>query len=494
MPISASIAKIGSISEMQDFDVVDHSILKFRLLSTIKDHKLWSITSKLLTESHSRVCINGVLGDEYPILQGVGQGRVLSPLQYKLYVDFNLQLLTGLNLSPGFGTIQAGAPTCADDVILLAPTAPIHQAQLDIMAHCADLSRYCIHPTKTKTITLNSTEPLELLLRESPVAQVEELVHLGIDRQTDTMVSTSTLEKRISSARATAYSLMGVGLHGINGLNPNAARSLILAYVLPRLLYGLETLVLTDKHLQRISQFFKKLIKQIQSLPDNTADPAPYLLLGLLPLEAYYAKNLVSLYASVLRDQLTSQVAARQLSLKDLRSHSWFIHLKKRLSKYQLTTPSECLVQGTNPDYWGKDAKETISSYWLDQLCLKAASYSTLKYLSPSSELPQRPLQVWRTGRNDALSTKHAIVKARLLTGTYRLQGNRSAFNQYANNPMCLLCKQADENRLHFVVQCQALQNTRTPYLEELLRHLGMNIIDDELLLLHHTRPGQPRP
>ena len=417
-------------------------------------------------------------------MQGVGQGKVLSPLQYKLYVDFNLQLLAAVNLSPGLGTVQAAVPTCAtDDVILLAPTATVHQAQLNVMSHCADLNRYSIHPTKTKMITLNSTEPPELLLRENPVARVKELVHLVIDRQDSTMTSMTTIEKRISSARAAAYSLMGAGLHGINGLNPYAARSLILAYVLPRLLYGLEALVLSNKHLQRISQFFKKLIKQVQSLPTNTAEPAPYLLLGLLPLEAYYDKNLVSLYACVLRNGLVRQVASRQLTIKDFRSYSWFIHVEKRLSRYQLTSPAECLVRNIKPDYWARSAKQIISRHWLEDLYTKSETYSSLKYIEPRLELPQRPLQVWRTGRNDALSTKQAIVKARLLTVTYRLQGNRSVFNQYANKATCQLCGQGDENRLHFMVQCRALHATRAPYLEELLRHLGTGITDDELLL-----------
>ena len=47
----------------------------------------------------------------------------------------------------------------------------------------------------------------------------------------------------------------------------------------------------------------------------------------------------------------------------------------------------------------------------------------------------------------------------------------------------CILCRQGDENRLHFVVQCQAAHATQAPYLEELLCHLGTGITDDELLL-----------
>ena len=131
--------------------------------------------------------------------------------------------------------------------------------------------------------------------------------------------------------------------------------------------------------------------------------------------------------------------------------------------------------------------KQIISRHWLEDLYTKTEAYSSLKYIEPRLELPQ---QVWRTGRNDALSTKQAIVKARLLKGTYRLQGNRSVFNQHANKATCQLCGLGDENRLHFVVQCRALQATRAPYLEALLRHLGTGIADDELLLCVILDPG----
>ena len=41
------------------------------------------------------------------------------------------------------------------------------------------------------------------------------------------------------------YSLMGAGLHGINGINPLIAWKLWRTFVVPRMLYGIETLEIT---------------------------------------------------------------------------------------------------------------------------------------------------------------------------------------------------------------------------------------------------------
>ena len=43
-------------------------------------------------------------------------------------------------------------------------------------------------------------------------------------------------------------------------------------YVIPRLLYGLEVLHLTSKQLDTLTKFHLKLLKQIQGLPQQTAN------------------------------------------------------------------------------------------------------------------------------------------------------------------------------------------------------------------------------
>jgi hypothetical protein len=50
------------------------------------------------------------------------------------------------------------------------------------------------------------------------------------------------IEERIALARRTLYSLIKTGVHGTNGLNPRTSCKIYQVYVIPRLLYGLETL------------------------------------------------------------------------------------------------------------------------------------------------------------------------------------------------------------------------------------------------------------
>jgi hypothetical protein len=50
----------------------------------------------------------------------------------------------------------------------------------------------------------------------------------------------STVNENIKKATRALYSLMGVGLHGENGIDPETTISLLRTYVLPILYYGLE--------------------------------------------------------------------------------------------------------------------------------------------------------------------------------------------------------------------------------------------------------------
>ena len=50
---------------------------------------------------------------------------------------------------------------------------------------------------------------------------------------------------------------------------------------------------------------------------------------------------------------------------------------------------------------------------------------------------------IWSRVRN-IHDSRRAQIKCKLLTGTYILQVNRAAFNQYAVNPTCKLCNTAE--------------------------------------------------
>ena len=75
------------------------------------------------------------------------------------------------------------------------------------------------------------------------------MVHLGIETcinwSTLATLSSELIQKGIKLGRNTAYVCMGTGLHGSNGLNPIVPREIVQLHVVPRMIYELESQVLS---------------------------------------------------------------------------------------------------------------------------------------------------------------------------------------------------------------------------------------------------------
>ena len=144
-----------------------------------------------------------------------------------------------------------------------------------------------------------------------------EETHLGIQRCANLSYQ-PTITARIKVARRTVYSLMGAGLYGLNGVNPTVSKHLVDIYVLPRMTYGLEALTVTSKDLQPMEVYYRELLRMIQHLPPSTANPACYLLIGAMPVEAMVHIKTLTLFGSIMRDteSLEFQVLERQLAVK----------------------------------------------------------------------------------------------------------------------------------------------------------------------------------
>ena len=126
--------------------------------------------------------------------------------------------------------------------------------------------------------------------------------------------------------------------HGNNSLDPDTSIHIILLL----LVYGLEVLLPRKTLMEKVERLYKKLLKQILSLPDTVADPATYILTGSIPIKGVIHSGDLNLFGSVCRlseESVEKQVARRQLAVKGDKSNSWFIGIKDIILKYDLPMP-----------------------------------------------------------------------------------------------------------------------------------------------------------
>ena len=113
-------------------------------------------------------------------------------------------------------------------------------------------------------------------------------------------------------------------------------------------------------------RFYKKLMKQILSLPDTVADPATYILTGSIPIEGVIHSRALNLFGSVCRlseESVVKQVARRQLAVKGDKSNIWFIGIRDILLKYDLPMPWLLLDTPPTEFRWKNQVKKKVNKW-----------------------------------------------------------------------------------------------------------------------------------
>ena len=473
------------------FDTVDHKSLMRKHFNQGMDPNTWTCLRQNL-ETNAQVKVRGKLGDSFPIKQGVGQGKITSTHCYKTYVNDHIDDLVDSDAGMVIGTIRLSAPYCADDAFFLALTLCGLQAMLYMAEGYASRERYNIHPQKCQGLALGTAVKPTVTVCGKEIGCTDSITHLGITRYRDTRGRLSlddTIIDRVSLANRTAYAMMGAGLHGTNGLSPAVTMQMYTAYVLPRLLYGMECLTLLLKHIKMLNEAHRLTVRQLQGLPPRTAVCAVHLLAGTPPAEAILDKAIAGTAYSIGQDKESPiyHLAVQQLATKDRSSHSWFIYAQARLDRYGVELSD--LIKRRIP---AKAAKRKITVHWEESMRQEAATKPSLRYLNAEDCSLSQPHRIWKSTQYSLQGTKHSLIRVRLLLGVYTLQANRATFNQHQVDATCKMCGQGPEDREHFLLLCQALSEARAPALQPIINSVpGWHLLSRTTMvqiLLDHTR------
>ena len=117
-----------------------------------------------------------MISEPFQAKQGVRQGGVLSTILYTVYINDLLEQLTEEGAGTYIGEVFAGAPTCADDVLMMAPEDPEAQVMCDTADSYSASNLYGLQPTKCSHTSLRPSEA-QLLLNQRPIPQKTIISH-----------------------------------------------------------------------------------------------------------------------------------------------------------------------------------------------------------------------------------------------------------------------------------------------------------------------------
>ncbi|VDI15594.1 Hypothetical predicted protein [Mytilus galloprovincialis] len=161
------------------------------------------------------------LSGEVKVTQGVRQGAKLSTMLYKRYNNNILKALERSEIGAEIGNIKVMAPTCADDIAVLAENQHEVQALLDIVENCTKRDLVTINPNKSDLVPITKCQSnFSVYLGKDEITQKSETKHLGLIRNSKNKLNT---EDRLKLARKTLYALLEPGLHARKGMSPIVA-------------------------------------------------------------------------------------------------------------------------------------------------------------------------------------------------------------------------------------------------------------------------------
>ena len=139
---SGKKAYVAMLDVEKAFDTVWHQGLFVKLQRKDIPSRIWHVLNNWYTSSSCSVLLCGKHSRPFPILQGVHQGAIPSPLLYSIFVDKLLNALDHSRLGARIGEVFCSAPMYADDLAQVASSPEELQAMLDIVSHYA--SQWCL--------------------------------------------------------------------------------------------------------------------------------------------------------------------------------------------------------------------------------------------------------------------------------------------------------------------------------------------------------------
>ena len=135
--------------------------------------------------------------------------------------------------------------TVADDLAVMSRSYGAQQIKIWDVDDNTCRERFCVNPGKSSTLCYpfdrkSSSESTDIFMVDDKISN-DQSTHLGIHRD---ISDKPCIEEKITLGRKTAYSLMGAGFHSGNGLKVSLNGFIWSTYVLPRVVYGLEALIL----------------------------------------------------------------------------------------------------------------------------------------------------------------------------------------------------------------------------------------------------------
>lgn len=484
------------------FDTVWIDGLFFKMYNLGIQGKTWRLLRNWYSALTSRVLFDGVVSDDFSILQGVRQGSVLSPWLFMIFNDDLPEMVNKCNQGLMLDSLSCNPIMVADDVTLTSTRVKGLQKMLNTLESYSRKWRFDFSPTKTVVITFGeSTQMFNKLKRyrkwtlyDRPIEQKRAWPHVGIELSGN-FSSAKRTEQVCIKAKFQMSSLMSIGACP-SALNPICACSLWRTVGIPTSLYGCELWNnLTTSEIESLERTQRFNAKRIQGLDPMTRSEATTGSIGLWSMEGTIDKAKLIYFGRLCRSKeilFSKRIFTARLTshmLHPARQKLGFIpDIIRTLNKYNLANYlTTYLDEQSFPSKlpWKNivyDAIENIEiEKWKngmsdkDELTFYRRTHATLK-----------PLYLWEVAKRNPCHKASIALLVNILCGN-----TPQTFNSWISCEdsvdNCNFCGEQSSNiPFHFVMLCPNFNSWRNKLWDKITETFPLQIVA-ELFSLDNT-------
>ena len=360
----------------------------------------------------SCVLHKGYHSASFPVLQGTRQGGVISPFLYLCFIDDLLNEICECGAGFKIDGVCYTAPTACDDMLLLA----LSKCGLDILMNIcfrnSSLWRFSHSTIKSFVVVFNETKSSyrkhkrKWHLGPNEIAEQVNYKHLGVNcnKYLDISINIKDIADKLKS---TFMSIVNCGL--FNDLNPLTCKSIYKSVVLPKALYGCESLShLSHSNILKLERAHRFCVKYIQGLNTRTRTDIALSLMGIHAIESEIDFMKLNLFGQFCRSNV--QCWVKTLFMQRLLSYQsnsdkqigFIPDIVRLLSKYSLVHVYDQFIQHTNfpsKNLWKREVRSRIQSnaiaLWENRT--STAEFSDFKCLHRVYE----PHWLWQFAKNN---------------------------------------------------------------------------------------------
>ena len=265
-----SNVNICSLDAEKCFDSIWHDGLFYKLINVLSDVH-WRFLRKWYKRLDIVIKWNGIIHKQsyFKVSRGTRQGSIISPVLFNIFLSDLMVQLSESKFGMRIGDNLYSSFAYADDISLFDATVPGLQELINICMEYSQLWRFNFGISKSKCMVAGKnskcfvTDPV-WHLGSTPMDTVSSLDILGVTFNS-THKYDNHVNTRIQKCKRSMYSLSNIGM-AYPGLNTLSKTHLYKTICKPTLMYGIESLNISNKCVKELQSTQGFIMKQVCGL------------------------------------------------------------------------------------------------------------------------------------------------------------------------------------------------------------------------------------